>query len=244
MRAFLTDGGFGAFTTNFEDLGGLRQLPGLAVQRLMADGYGFGGEGDWKTSVMLHTLKAMAPGRPDLVHGGLHLRPVRAPRGSSARTCSRSVRPSRRGGPGSRSIRWASATARTRSGWSSTRSPGRPWSSASATSATASGWWPTRSTVVDHPAAARTCRSPGPCGSRSRRWPPPPSAGWRPAARTTPCCPRAVGVEELTDFAAMVNTELALIDASTTPPRLPQRAALERGGVQAGAVADRAQCCP
>ena len=44
-----TDGGFGAFTTNFEDLGGLRQLPGLAVQRLMADGYGFGGEGDWKT---------------------------------------------------------------------------------------------------------------------------------------------------------------------------------------------------
>jgi L-arabinose isomerase len=59
LRAFLTDGGFGAFTSNFQDLGGLRQLPGLAVQRLMADGYGFGGEGDWKTSVMLHTLKAM-----------------------------------------------------------------------------------------------------------------------------------------------------------------------------------------
>jgi L-arabinose isomerase len=46
LRAFLTDGGFGAFTTNFQDLGGLRQLPGVAVQRLMADGYGFGGEGD------------------------------------------------------------------------------------------------------------------------------------------------------------------------------------------------------
>jgi L-arabinose isomerase len=60
LRRFLTDGGFGAFTTNFEDLGGLRQLPGLAVQRLMADGYGFGGEGDWKTSVMLATVKAMA----------------------------------------------------------------------------------------------------------------------------------------------------------------------------------------
>jgi L-arabinose isomerase len=59
LRAFLQDGGFGAFTTNFQDLGGLRQLPGLAVQRLMAEGYGFGGEGDWKTSVMLHTLKAM-----------------------------------------------------------------------------------------------------------------------------------------------------------------------------------------
>ncbi|MCW2866545.1 MAG: L-arabinose isomerase [Marmoricola sp.] len=64
LRTFLTDGGFTAFTTNFEDLGGLRQLPGLAVQRLMADGYGFGGEGDWKTSVMLRTLKVVADGLP------------------------------------------------------------------------------------------------------------------------------------------------------------------------------------
>jgi L-arabinose isomerase len=64
MRSFLVDGGFTAFTTNFEDLGGLRQLPGLAVQRLMADGYGFGGEGDWKTSVMLRTLKVAAAGLP------------------------------------------------------------------------------------------------------------------------------------------------------------------------------------
>jgi L-arabinose isomerase len=64
LRTFLADGGFTAFTTNFEDLGGLRQLPGLAVQRLMADGYGFGGEGDWKTSVMLRTLKVMADGLP------------------------------------------------------------------------------------------------------------------------------------------------------------------------------------
>ncbi|NDL59978.1 L-arabinose isomerase [Phytoactinopolyspora mesophila] len=63
LRTFLVDGGFTAFTTNFEDLGGLRQLPGLAVQRLMADGYGFGGEGDWKTSVLLRTLKVMAAGR-------------------------------------------------------------------------------------------------------------------------------------------------------------------------------------
>ncbi|MFI6318217.1 L-arabinose isomerase [Nonomuraea sp. NPDC050556] len=62
LRHFLEAGGFTAFTTNFEDLGGLRQLPGLAVQRLMADGYGFGGEGDWKTAVLLRTLKAMAPG--------------------------------------------------------------------------------------------------------------------------------------------------------------------------------------
>jgi L-arabinose isomerase len=62
LRDFLTAGGFRAFTTNFEDLGGLRQLPGIAVQRLMADGYGFGGEGDWKTSVLVRTVKAMAPG--------------------------------------------------------------------------------------------------------------------------------------------------------------------------------------
>jgi L-arabinose isomerase len=62
LRGFLADGGFGAFTTNFEDLGGLRQLPGLAVQRLMADGYGFGGEGDWKTSALLAAVKAMGAG--------------------------------------------------------------------------------------------------------------------------------------------------------------------------------------
>ncbi|MDP9796789.1 L-arabinose isomerase [Catenuloplanes nepalensis] len=62
LRTFLTEGDFGAFTTNFEDLGGLRQLPGLAVQRLMADGYGFGGEGDWKTSVLVATFKAMGAG--------------------------------------------------------------------------------------------------------------------------------------------------------------------------------------
>lgn len=62
MRAFLTEGGFKGFTTTFEDLHGLEQLPGLAVQRLMADGYGFGGEGDWKTSVLLRALKVMAGG--------------------------------------------------------------------------------------------------------------------------------------------------------------------------------------
>ncbi len=62
LRTFLEDGGFTAFTTNFEDLGGLRQLPGLAVQRLMADGYGFGGEGDWKTASLVRLLKVMSAG--------------------------------------------------------------------------------------------------------------------------------------------------------------------------------------
>jgi len=76
LRHFLEAGGFKAFTTNFEDLGGLRQLPGLAVQRLMADGYGFGGEGDWKTSVLLRTIKAMAPGGTSFMEDyTYHLKP-------------------------------------------------------------------------------------------------------------------------------------------------------------------------
>ena len=62
MRNFLEKGGFKAFTTTFEDLHGLVQLPGLAVQRLMADGYGFGAEGDWKTSALLRSMKVMAEG--------------------------------------------------------------------------------------------------------------------------------------------------------------------------------------
>lgn len=62
MRGFLESGDFGAFTTNFEDLGGLRQLPGLAVQRLMDDGYGFGAEGDWKTAILVRAAKVMGYG--------------------------------------------------------------------------------------------------------------------------------------------------------------------------------------
>jgi L-arabinose isomerase len=62
LRAFLEDGGFGAFTDTFQDLGGLRQLPGIGAQRLMADGYGFGGEGDWKTAAMVRIVKAMSEG--------------------------------------------------------------------------------------------------------------------------------------------------------------------------------------
>lgn len=64
MLSFLEEGGFGAFTTNFEDLGALRQLPGLAVQRLMARGYGFGAEGDWKTAVLVRAAKVMGAGLP------------------------------------------------------------------------------------------------------------------------------------------------------------------------------------
>jgi L-arabinose isomerase len=64
LRRFLADGGFRAFTDTFEELDGLPQLPGLAVQRLMADGYGFGGEGDWKTAALVRIAKVMSAGLP------------------------------------------------------------------------------------------------------------------------------------------------------------------------------------
>ncbi len=62
MKRFLEQGGFHAFTTTFEDLHGLKQLPGLAVQRLMQQGYGFAGEGDWKTAALLRIMKVMSTG--------------------------------------------------------------------------------------------------------------------------------------------------------------------------------------
>jgi L-arabinose isomerase len=62
LRQFLQQGNFKGFTDNFQDLHGLTQLPGLAVQRLMADNYGFGGEGDWKTAALVRAMKVMASG--------------------------------------------------------------------------------------------------------------------------------------------------------------------------------------
>jgi len=62
IRRFLEEGNFKGFTTTFEDLRGLHQLPGLAAQRLMADGYGYGAEGDWKTAALVRAMKVMAGG--------------------------------------------------------------------------------------------------------------------------------------------------------------------------------------
>jgi len=64
LRSFLGEGGFVGFTDTFEDLHGLRQLPGIGAQRLMADGYGFGAEGDWKTAALVRAMKVMAHGLP------------------------------------------------------------------------------------------------------------------------------------------------------------------------------------
>ncbi|MBP5157246.1 MAG: L-arabinose isomerase, partial [Treponema sp.] len=62
LRAFLKDNDGSALCTNFQDLHGMKQLPGLAIQRLLADGYGFGAEGDWKTSALVRTFKVMTAG--------------------------------------------------------------------------------------------------------------------------------------------------------------------------------------
>ncbi len=64
LRAFLDNGNFKGFTDTFQDLHGLAQLPGIAVQRLMADGYGFGAEGDWKTAALVRSMKVMSQGLP------------------------------------------------------------------------------------------------------------------------------------------------------------------------------------
>jgi len=62
LRRFLDQGNFKGFTNTFEDLHGLVQLPGIAVQRLMEEGYGFGAEGDWKTAALVRAMKVMGAG--------------------------------------------------------------------------------------------------------------------------------------------------------------------------------------
>ncbi len=64
LRTFLQQGNYKGFTDTFEDLHGLAQLPGIATQRLMAEGYGFGGEGDWKTAALVRAMKVMGSGLP------------------------------------------------------------------------------------------------------------------------------------------------------------------------------------
>jgi hypothetical protein len=230
LRTFLTDGGFGAFTTNFEDLGGLRQLPGIAVQRLMADGYGFGGEGDWKTSVLLRTIKAMADGLPGghLVHGGLHLPPgPGTPKtlGAHMLEVCPSIAAAR---PSCEVHRSASAAARTRSAGVRRRARARPSSWGCPTSGTASGWWPTRWTPSRRTSRCRTCPSPARCGPPGRTSPPRPSPGCWPAARTTPSTAARCRPRSLHDFATIAGLELALDRRRHEGAPLRRRAALER----------------
>jgi L-arabinose isomerase len=228
LRTFLTDGGFGAFTTNFEDLGGLRQLPGIAVQRLMADGYGFGGEGDWKTSVLLRTIKAMADGLP----GGTsfmedytyHLGPARRRRW--APTCSRSARASPPPGPGGDPS----------AGHRRPRGPVRPGLTAASGPATVTGICDVGDRfrlVVNEVGRGPAGRAAAPAAGGPRGWVPRPGPGHLGrvlADRRRPAPHRAVhrgGTEELTDLAEMLHTELLVIDADTSPS-VPLGAPLER----------------
>ena len=127
LQEFLTAGGFKGYTDTFEDLHGLAQLPGVGTQRLMAAGYGFGAEGDWKTAALVRAMKVMATGLKggasfmedytyhlevgnQLVLGSHMLEICRASRRASRRW---------------KCIRWASAARRRPRGWCSIRRPGR-----------------------------------------------------------------------------------------------------------------------
>ena len=142
IRRFLSERGVGAFTDSFEDLAGLRQLPGIAVQRLMADGYGFGGEGDWKTAALVRTLKVMAEGLPQgtsfMEDYTYHFGPGEPLLLGSP--CWRCARRSPTGRRAARSTRCRSALARTRCGWCSPPRRGRRSSSGCSISVGGSGW--------------------------------------------------------------------------------------------------------
>ncbi len=188
LRALLEQNGSAAFTTNFEDLGTLKQLPGLAVQRLMADGYGFGAEGDWKTAVLVRAMNVAGAGLPggaslmedytyDLTPGaekilGAHMLEVSPTLTTTKPTLE--IHPS------------ASAARTTRSAWSSPRTPARRSSSPCRTPVTASASPRTSSTWCPRPRRCRSSPSAAPSGSRARPSRSPRRPGSPPAPRTTP----------------------------------------------------------
>jgi L-arabinose isomerase len=169
LRRFLADTGAGAFTTTFEDLEGLPQLPGLAVQRLMEDGFGFGAEGDWKTAALVRAMKVMGRGLP----GGTsfmedytyHLEPenemVLAP------ICSRCAPRSRRLDRASKYIPSRSGEKMIRRDSCSTRNPGWPSPRPCSISAIPSGLWQTKSEPCRCPTPCPNYRSRARCGSPS-----------------------------------------------------------------------------
>ena len=214
-----TAGPYMAFTTTFEDLHGLTQLPGLAVQRLMRDGYGFGAEGDWKTAAMVRAMKVMTSGLPGGVsfmedytyHLDRERRPE--PRGAHAGGLRVDRRPR---GRRSRSIPCRSAARRTRSGSSSTPIRARA----------------VIASIIDMGQRFRMVATGGgrrgPAATRCRRlpvaralWRPRPdlktnAAAWIHAGGSHhTSLGFAVTPEHLADFAAMSGTEFLLIDETT-----------------------------
>ena len=199
----------------------------------MADGYGFGGEGDWKTSVMLRTLKVMAEraARRHVVHGGLHL-PPGPRRGEDPRRAHARGLPVDRGGQadGSRSTRSASAAARTRSGSSSTPTPGAAVVLGIADLGDRFRFVANEVDVVPPDAAA--AESPGrPRRLATAAGPPHVDRGLADGRRPAPHRARRPRspTEHLDDLAEMTGTELVLIDADTTVRSAHPGAAVEPG---------------
>ena len=173
--SFLEAGGFGAFTDNFEDLGRLRQLPGIAAQRLMADGYGFGAEGDWKSAALLRIVKVMTAGLPGgtsfmedytydldarrgLILGAhmLELCPSIAARAAALRDRAAVAGAAR--GPGPARLQ-RGRRARRRHQLAGPRQPVPPGAQR-------------RSRSSIPPKTCPACRWPGPSGGRNQTWPP------------------------------------------------------------------------
>ena len=176
LRSFLEQGGFTGFSDTFEDLHGLSQLPGLAVQRLMAEGYGFAGEGDGKTAAVVRAMKVISADLP----GGASFSWCSAP------TCWRSAPRSPRNVPVSRFIPSGSAARRIPPGWCSTPAPARPSTSPSWISATASASWSTRSMRSSRPMSFPSCPWRGPSGSAVPTSRLPSAPGSMPEEPTTP----------------------------------------------------------
>ena len=219
LRAFLDEGGFGAFTDTFEDLHGLKQLPGLAVQRLMADGYGFGAEGDWKTAALVRSLKVMATGLP----GGTsfmedytyHLDPAE-PKVLGAHMLEVCPSIAAEQAVAARSIRWRSAAKPTRCGSCSRRRPARPSSLGLLDLGDRFRLVVNEVDVVDPDAGrCRSCRSRGRSGSRSPTSRRPPRRGSSPAARTTRSSRRRSAPRLSRTSPRSPGIELVVIDADT-----------------------------
>ena len=164
----------------------------------MADGYGFGAEGDWKSSMLVRIVKAMSEGLAGGVslHGGLHLRLRHRFSGDPRRAHAGDLPDHRRGQALLRDPPALRGRARgPRAPRLHRQPPVQAWSWAWSTWARACGWWPTRSTPSTRPRTARSCRWHVRCGCRGRTSRPRPNRGCWPGARTTRRTSQGIGLE-------------------------------------------------
>ena len=233
LRSFLEAGGFSAFTTSFEDLGALRQLPGLAVQRLMADGYGFGAEGDWKTAVLVRVASVDGRRAPRRCVASWRTTPTTSRSGDETILGAHMLEVSpvahHREADASRSTRSASAARRTRCGSSSTPTPGP---AVVVALSDMRDRFRLVANVVENvapKAPCPSCRSAAPCGSRMPDFATSATAWLTAGAAHHTVMTTAVGVEVFRDFADIARIELLVIDEDTTLREFQQRGPLEPG---------------